>query len=102
MASRLKAFYRKLRLSEKVFLLLLILYAVLRLAAPLSAAALLVTLATYATGLVVAIRLVKRSTGRIIWRLRNRLIVAYLFIAVVPIVLIVTLAATAIYMLTGQ
>jgi len=44
-------------------------------------------------------RLVLRS---IIWRLRNRLIVAYVFIALVPIVLLATLAAVTTYFVTGQ
>jgi sigma-B regulation protein RsbU (phosphoserine phosphatase) len=39
---------------------------------------------------------------RVIWRLRNRLIVAYLFIAFVPIVLIVILVAIGGYSLVGQ
>lgn len=44
-------------------------------------------------------RLVLRS---LIWRLRNRLIVAYVFIALVPVVLLATLAAVATYFVTGQ
>ncbi len=38
----------------------------------------------------------------IIWRLRNRLIVAYVFIAFVPIVLLATLGAVTAYFVTGQ
>ena len=38
----------------------------------------------------------------LIWRLRNRLIVAYLFIAVVPIVLILALMLVTSYALIGQ
>jgi len=48
-------------------------------------------LVTLVVGLVVLFRLARRAMRRAIWRLRNRLIAAYLFIAVVPIVL---LAAT--------
>jgi sigma-B regulation protein RsbU (phosphoserine phosphatase) len=44
-------------------------------------------------------RLMMRS---IIWRLRNRLIVAYLFVALVPLVLLGTLAVVATYVVTGQ
>ncbi len=40
--------------------------------------------------------------GRAIWRLRNRLIVTYLFIAVVPVILLITLAALALYGMTMQ
>src|ERR1019366_4714017 len=39
---------------------------------------------------------------RLIWHLRNRLIVAYVFIAVVPITLILALVFVAGYLLTGQ
>src|SRR5262249_49888026 len=38
----------------------------------------------------------------LIWRLRNRLIVAYLFIAVVPILLILIMAAITSYAVIGQ
>lgn len=38
----------------------------------------------------------------LIWRLRNRLIVAYVFIALVPIVLLATLGAVTTYFVTGQ
>ncbi|HZT28305.1 MAG TPA: SpoIIE family protein phosphatase [Bryobacteraceae bacterium] len=102
MAARLIALYRKLGRVEKVFLFLLLLYAGARLAAAGSGLALLAGLAVYAAGFVVALRLAKAGIARLIWRLRNRLIVAYLFIAVVPIVLILTLTATALYMVTGQ
>ncbi len=44
-------------------------------------------------------RLMMRS---IIWRLRNRLIVAYLFVALVPLVLLSLLAVVATYVVTGQ
>ena len=39
---------------------------------------------------------------KLIWRLRNRLIVAYVFIAVVPILLMLTLVGLGAYMLAGQ
>jgi sigma-B regulation protein RsbU (phosphoserine phosphatase) len=41
------------------------------------------------------VRLIGRWRTRLLWSLRNRLIVAYLFIAVVPILLIVTLVVLA-------
>jgi sigma-B regulation protein RsbU (phosphoserine phosphatase) len=47
------------------------------------------------------IRLVFDRT-RLIWRLRNRLIVTYIFIAVVPITLILALVFVAGFLLTGQ
>jgi phosphoserine phosphatase RsbU/P len=56
--------------------------------------------ATVVFGLLALLR--RRILRRVIWRLRNRLIVAYLFIAVVPIVLIVTLVSEAGQFVIGQ
>jgi sigma-B regulation protein RsbU (phosphoserine phosphatase) len=39
---------------------------------------------------------------KVLWRLRNRLIVTYVFIGVIPIILLVTLALTAFYLFAGQ
>jgi len=44
----------------------------------------------------------RRLLRRVIWRLRNRLIVAYVFIAVIPFVLIVALAVSTARQLGGQ
>jgi len=42
-------------------------------------------------------RLMPWMRGQLLWRLRNRLIVAYVFIAVVPVVLLLTMAGLAAY-----
>lgn len=39
---------------------------------------------------------------RLMWRLRNRLIVTYVFIGVIPILLLVTMAGVAAYLFAGQ
>ncbi|MGA2720206.1 MAG: hypothetical protein ABSF78_14690, partial [Candidatus Acidiferrales bacterium] len=39
---------------------------------------------------------------KLLWRLRNRLIVAYIFIAVVPVVLLLTMMAIGMYLLYPQ
>src|SRR5689334_22494041 len=52
----------------------------------------LLNLAVYAAGAWLALRLIRLAFRRGIWRLRNRLLAAYLFMAVVPILLIATLA----------
>ncbi len=39
---------------------------------------------------------------KLLWRLRNRLIVTYVFMGVIPIILLVTLALTAFYLFAGQ
>jgi len=84
------------------FLLLLALYLALSFFAPGRALTVLIALAMYVTGFLFALQLMRRNVRRIIWRLRNRLIVAYLFIAFVPIVLIAILVAIAGYVLVGQ
>ena len=53
-------------------------------------------------GIAAAYQLARRLARRAIWRLRNRLIVAYLFIAVVPIVLILALVVFAGKGIIGQ
>jgi phosphoserine phosphatase RsbU/P len=40
--------------------------------------------------------------ARVLWRLRNRLIVTYIFIGVVPVALLVTMAVVSIYLFAGQ
>jgi sigma-B regulation protein RsbU (phosphoserine phosphatase) len=102
MAVRLKSLYQKLGRIEKIFLVLFILTLTLSYAAPTSGVGLLVTFAVWITGLAVAIRLAKTGIRKAIWRLRNRLIVAYVFIAMVPIALILALVAVSTYEMTGQ
>ncbi len=48
------------------------------------------------------VSLIRQVLRQTIWRLRNRLIVTYIFIAVVPIVLIVALAAVGSWIVVGQ
>src|SRR5580704_19677746 len=48
---------------------------------------------------ILAFRWVKR---RILWRLRNRLIVTYVFIGVIPAVLLIAMAGITLYGLAGQ
>src|SRR6202047_4934461 len=56
----------------------------------------LLNLAVYVAGIWLALRLMRLAIRRGIWRLRNRLLAAYLFMAVVPILLIGTLAVFAV------
>ena len=53
-------------------------------------------------GIVTVYQIARRVARRAIWRLRNRLIVAYIFIAVVPIVLILALVVFAGRGIIGQ
>jgi len=48
---------------------------------------------------IVAFRWLKR---RILWRLRNRLIVTYIFIGVIPAVLLVAMGFISVYLFAGQ
>src|ERR1700733_8203070 len=48
---------------------------------------------------ILAFRWLKR---RVLWRLRNRLIVTYVFIGVIPAALLVTMALVTIYLFAGQ
>src|SRR5580700_8930738 len=48
---------------------------------------------------IVAFRWLKR---KLLWRLRNRLIVTYVFIGVIPAALLVTMAGVTIYLFAGQ
>jgi sigma-B regulation protein RsbU (phosphoserine phosphatase) len=87
---------------EKAFIGLGLLYAVLYLAGAAPGFQLWVALLAFFFGLVAFFRLVRRATRSMIWRLRNRLIVAYLFIAVVPVVLMLALLLGTSYAVVGQ
>ncbi len=102
MPAGLKSFYRKLGRIEKSFLLLTVLAAVISYLIPASFFSLLLTFAAWIAGFIVAVRLARSGVKKLIWRLRNRLIVAYAFIAMVPIVLILALVLVSTYGLTGQ
>ncbi len=52
--------------------------------------------------LLFAIVTFRWSKRRVLWRLRNRLIVTYVFIGVIPAVLLVAMAVIAIYLFAGQ
>ncbi|HVN07296.1 MAG TPA: SpoIIE family protein phosphatase [Bryobacteraceae bacterium] len=102
MPPRLETFYRKLGSIEKTFAVLLVLAGALSYAAPASGFGLLVTFAAWIAGIVLVIRLARTGVKKLIWRLRNRLIVAYAFIALVPVVLILVLVFVSTYLLTAQ
>jgi sigma-B regulation protein RsbU (phosphoserine phosphatase) len=99
---RVRSLYRSTGLAEKLFLLLLALYALLRWLGSGSFSLLLVQVGLTLTGLIVALKFSRRGIRQAIWRLRNRLVVTYAFIAVVPIVLIILLVAIGAYIVTGQ
>ena len=102
MRTRLKTLYAALGRWDKVFLALLLLYGVLRLVTPAGTVRGIAGLAVWIVGMVVGVRWIVRLTRRAIWRLRNRLIVCYLFMAVVPIALILVLVGLSAWVITGQ
>src|SRR5204862_6620660 len=87
---------------EKAFLLAIPLYALLYFAGAPASAQFPVAVAGIFLGIATLVRLARSAMRNLIWRLRNRLIVAYLFIAVVPIVLILVLLAGTAYLVVGQ
>src|SRR5579862_1517137 len=83
--------WRRLGRTGQAFIILLGLCVLLYFLRASLAYQLLAGLVTFFLGIVCAFRLARFITRKAIWRLRNRLIAAYLFIAVVPIVLILAL-----------
>lgn len=102
MPRRLIPIYQALGRIDIAFLLALAGYFLVRWRAPGSGLALALTIVVYVLTAVEAVRLARFLIRGAIWRLRNRLIVAYLFIAVVPIVLILTLAGVGGYLVVSQ
>lgn len=102
MRTRVEILFRWLGGAGVAFLVLLAAYAALGWIAPRSGLRLVLEIASIVAGLWLAIRLLRRAARQAIWRLRHRLLVTYLFIAVVPLVLIAGLAALGGYMLVYQ
>jgi len=57
---------------------------------------------TFIAGVLFSILAFRWLKRRILWRLRNRLIVTYVFIGVIPVVLLVTLGFVTLYLFAGQ
>jgi phosphoserine phosphatase RsbU/P len=70
--------------------------------APHGGFGLILEIASIIAGLWLAIRLLRLVARQAVWRLRHRLLITYLFIAGVPLVLIVGLAVLGGYMLVYQ
>ncbi len=102
MTPRLKMLYRKLGRLDKAFVLVLVAAVVANYASPAGDFALLLTFLAYLVAVAWSFKWLVVLLRKVIWRLRYRLMVAYLFIAVVPILLIVALVWAGAYVLTGQ
>src|SRR4051812_24627664 len=93
---------KKLGRLEKAFVLLALGDVGASLIPRASGIAALLTFAILILGVILLVRLAARNLNRAMWRLRNRLIVSYLFIAVFPMVLVTALVAIVGYVLIGQ
>ena len=102
MRKGLREFWRRLGRVEQAFLFLAAIFVLLEVSGVSPDGQVLTALAALVVGIVCLVRLGSRLLRKAIWRLRNRLIVAYVFIAVVPIALILTLAYAAGWTLVGQ
>ena len=100
--SELRSFLVRLGWIEKVFAALVALNFLLLAVAPLSGWRSFVRFAAVIFGLIVLFKLIRVASRRVIWRLRYRLLVTYLFIAVVPVTLILLLAGLGAYALASQ
>ncbi len=95
-------FWRRRSGIEKTLLVCVALYVIVAAIGRTPLAQSLLALAAIMMGLLAFLRVLRRATRQAIWRLRNRLIAAYLLIAVVPVVLILMLVAMAGYAVIGQ
>src|SRR6202158_4281858 len=57
---------------------------------------------SFLAALLFAVLLYRWLKARLLWRLRNRLIVTYVFIGVIPVVLVMSMASITIYLFAGQ
>jgi sigma-B regulation protein RsbU (phosphoserine phosphatase) len=87
---------------ERLFLVLMAIWALLFFTGMAQRYQTLAAVAAIFMGVLAIVKIGRMALRNLIWRLRNRLIVAYLFIAVVPIVLILALMLVTSYALVGQ
>ena len=98
--TRLWVFLRRTKPRERIAFFTLVYYGLARLAdsrgisLPLSS---VIGYLAFAAAVYFFFRLMPWVRSQLLWRLRNRLIVAYVFIAVVPVVLLLTMAGLAAY-----
>jgi phosphoserine phosphatase RsbU/P len=102
MPARLKALLRKLGRLDQAFVVVLALAFAGNFLVPASMGELVLTVVAFLLAVVVAIKWLVVAVKKVIWRLRYRLLVAYLLIAVVPLVLVGILVWSSISVLGGQ
>ena len=87
---------------EIAFAVVLAIYATLAMLGVTGPSRAVLKLVLAVLGFWLAIRISRAVVKQMLWRLRNRLIVAYFFIAVVPIILITLLAGLGVALVGGQ
>lgn len=97
-----KSKIKRLGRVEKTAFVLLLLDLVLALIAPGSPLVTLLQIVLVVLTIWIGIKLIVFGMRKAIWRLRNRLVATYVFIAVVPVFLILLLAGIAAYTLLSQ
>jgi sigma-B regulation protein RsbU (phosphoserine phosphatase) len=102
MPERIRRILRKAGKVVVCFVVLLIATIVLEIANPGGMTTGAVRLAMYVCAFVLLFRYVRMGIRKSIWRLRNRILVTYLFIALVPVLLIFTFAYIGFGLLAGQ
>ena len=98
---RFLLFLRRTSLLDRIAFAVLFLYVVMKIAQFLGAPPLrwsFLGFLFFAALLYFVIRLIPWVRTRLLWSLRNRLIVAYLFMAVVPVVLLLTMIGISTYL----
>ena len=94
--------WARLGRTEKLVLVMIAVWVLLYFTAIAPGLLPVVTLATATLLVAGLIKIGRMAIHNLIWRLRNRLIVAYLFVAVVPIVLMLALLLVTSYAVVGQ
>jgi sigma-B regulation protein RsbU (phosphoserine phosphatase) len=102
MPARFKALLRKLGWLDRLFLIVLAAALAGKFFFPASLGKTVLTFAAFVLGVAEVFKWLAFAIRKLIWRLRYRLVVAYLFIAVVPLLLIFVLIGLGAWILTGQ
>jgi phosphoserine phosphatase RsbU/P len=102
---RISVFLRRTSPVDRIALAILFVYGVMRVSAAIAAPIPLTGFVGFLAFLAAAfllVRLIPWFRTKFMWTLRNRLIVAYVFIAVVPVILLLTMVGVASYLLYLQ
>jgi sigma-B regulation protein RsbU (phosphoserine phosphatase) len=100
--SHAQVLYRWMGRIGVAFVVLFLGYFAIEVFAPRSGFRIVIGLGLLVAGVWLAIRMLRMVARQAVWRLRNRLLVTYLFIAAVPILLIISLAVVGGMLLAQQ